>query len=380
MAARHAGIDAVTIRNTALFWLATALVFVLLLYEFSEILLPFVAGMALAYLLDPVADRLTGLGLSRTWAAALILGVFVVVLVMLLIIIVPVLATQAESFIINLPRYLDGLQKWLTQQAGTKLFRVLHISSTDIRGSLGSFVSDGTSMLTTLLAKVWSGSRVIVSIVSLAVVTPVVAFYMLIDWDRMIETVDGWLPRQSQPTIRALAAEMNLGVARFVRGQVSVSALVGLFYAVALSLAGLDFGLLIGLFAGLISFVPYLGSFGGGALAIGVALFQFPPDWTSVVVVAVIFLFGQFVEGNVLQPKLIGSKVGLHPVWLMFALFAFGALFGFLGLLIAVPSASALAVLIRFVLGKYLDSPIYWGQQRIRSVETEARGEHDEVA
>lgn len=369
-----------TIRNTALFWLATALVFVLLLYEFSEILLPFVAGMALAYLLDPVADRLTGLGLSRTWAAALILGVFVVVLVMLLIIIVPVLATQAESFIINLPRYLDGLQKWLTQQAGTKLFRVLHISSTDIRGSLGSFVSDGTSMLTTLLAKVWSGSRVIVSIVSLAVVTPVVAFYMLIDWDRMIETVDGWLPRQSQPTIRALAAEMNLGVARFVRGQVSVSALVGLFYAVALSLAGLDFGLLIGLCAGLISFVPYLGSFGGGALAIGVALFQFPPDWTSVVVVAVIFLFGQFVEGNVLQPKLIGSKVGLHPVWLMFALFAFGALFGFLGLLIAVPSASALAVLIRFVLGKYLDSPIYWGQQRIRSVETEARGEHDEVA
>jgi predicted PurR-regulated permease PerM len=369
----------VTLRNTFLFWLGAALVFLLALYEFSEILLPFVAGMALAYLLDPLADRLTRFGLSRTLAAALILGLFVVIGVVLLILIVPVLATQLESFFIKLPRYLDLIQRWLNQQAGSKLFKALHISSTDIRGSLGSLVSDGTSMATTLITSVWSGGRVVMSIVSLIVVTPVVAFYMLIDWDRMLETIDGWLPRSHRETICALAAEMNLGVARFVRGQVSVSLLVGLFYAVALSLAGLDYGLLIGIFAGLISFIPYLGSFGGGAAAIGVALFQFWPDWTSIAVIVAIFVFGQFVEGNVLQPKLIGSKVGLHPVWLMFALFAFGALFGFLGLLIAVPAASSLAVLVRFGLGKYLDSPFYRGQIRLSghrlSELTDARDE-----
>lgn len=368
-----------TLRNSGFFWLATTLVFCLLLYEFSEILLPFVAGMALAYLLDPLADRLVRLGLTRTWAAALILGLFLIVGIALLIIIVPVLVTQAENLAISLPRYFDFIQRWLNQQAGTKLFRAMHISPNDIRGSLGSLVSDGTTVLTTVISKVWSGGRTLISMVSLLVVTPVVAFYLLVDWNRMLSTVDGWLPLSNRDTIRALAGEMNLGVARFVRGQVSVSALLGLMYAVSLSLAGLDYGLLIGLVAGLISFIPYLGSFGGGALAIGVALFQFWPDWTSIAFVVIIFAVGQFIEGNVLQPKLIGSKVGLHPVWLMFALFAFGAMFGFLGLLIAVPAASSLAVLVRFALGKYLASPFYLGDAADRLSGDAVKAERDEV-
>jgi predicted PurR-regulated permease PerM len=186
---------------------------------------------------------------------------------------------------------------------------------------------------------------------------------MLLDWDRMIERLDGYMPRDHVDTIRMLVREMDRGVANFVRGQVSVSTLLGLFYAIGLSLAGLNFGLLIGLFAGLISFIPYVGSIGGGLLAVGVAVVQFWPDWTMVAVVAAIFAVGQFIEGNILQPKLVGGSVGLHPVWLMFALFAFGTLFGFLGMLIAVPAATAVAVLIRFALGKYLDSPLYRGRR-----------------
>lgn len=347
------------LRNTVLFWTGAALAFGLLLYVFSSILLPFVAGMALAYLLDPVADRLERLGLSRTLATALILVLFVLLALLALMIIVPVLGSQLQGLISNMPAYLDAAQRWLSQEAGTRLFRALRISATDIRGSLGALFSNGSAIMTTLLSSVWNGGQTLISIISLLVVTPVVAFYMLLDWDRMVATVDDNLPRHHRETIRALAREMNAGVANFVRGQVSVSALLGLFYAVSLSLAGLSFGLLIGLVAGLISFIPYLGSIVGGGLAIGVALYQFWPDWTWIAIIAGIFAAGQFVEGNILQPKLIGSSVGLHPVWLMFALFAFGTLFGFVGLLIAVPAAASVAVLVRFAFSKYRESQFY---------------------
>jgi len=349
----------VKLRNTVLFWTGAALAFGLLLYVFSSILLPFVAGMALAYLLDPVADRLERLGLSRAVATAVILVLFVLMALLALMIIVPVLGSQLQGLIANMPAYLDAAQRWLSHEAGTRVFRALRISATDIRGSLGALFSDSSAILTTLLSSVWNGGQTLISVISLLVVTPVVAFYMLLDWDRMVKTIDDNLPRHHRETIRALASEMNTGVANFVRGQVSVSALLGLFYAVSLSLAGLSFGLLIGLVAGLISFIPYLGSIVGGGLAIGVALYQFWPDWTWISVIIGIFVVGQFVEGNILQPKLIGSSVGLHPVWLMFALFAFGALFGFVGLLVAVPAAASVAVLVRFAFAQYRASPFY---------------------
>ncbi len=347
------------LRNTVLFWTGAALAFGLLLYVFSSILLPFVAGMALAYLLDPVADRLERLGLSRAVATAVILVLFILLALLALMIIVPVLGSQLQGLIANMPTYLDAAQRWLSHEAGTRVFKALRISATDIRGSLGALFSDSSAILTTLLSSVWNGGQTLISVISLLVVTPVVAFYMLLDWDRMVKTIDDNLPRHHRETIRALASEMNTGVANFVRGQVSVSALLGLFYAVSLSLAGLSFGLLIGLVAGLISFIPYLGSIVGGGLAIGVALYQFWPDWTWISVIVGIFVVGQFVEGNILQPKLIGSSVGLHPVWLMFALFAFGALFGFVGLLVAVPAAASVAVLVRFAFAQYRASPFY---------------------
>jgi predicted PurR-regulated permease PerM len=184
---------------------------------------------------------------------------------------------------------------------------------------------------------------------------------MLLDWDRMVAKVDGWVPRDHVETVRRLASDINRSTAGFVRGQGSVGLIMGVSYAIALTLVGLNFGLLIGLFAGLIGFIPYVGSLVGLVLSVGVAVVQFWPEWQWIAVVVGIFFAGQMIEGNVLQPKLVGNRVGLHPVWLMFALFAFGYLFGFVGLLIAVPAAAAFAVLVRFALERYLASPVYRG-------------------
>ncbi len=193
-------------------------------------------------------------------------------------------------------------------------------------------------------------------------VTPVVAFYLLYDWNRMVATVDTWIPLHQRATVHALAREMNEAIAGFVRGQTAVCLILGSYYALTLTFAGLSFGLLIGLASGLITFIPYLGSMTGLVVAVGVAVAQFWPEYTPILVVLGIFFFGQFLEGYVLAPKLVGESVGLHPVWLIFALFAFGYLFGFVGLLIAVPLAAVIAVLMRFALRQYLASPFYTGE------------------
>jgi predicted PurR-regulated permease PerM len=207
----------------------------------------------------------------------------------------------------------------------------------------------------------WSGGQAIISVFALLVITPVVAFYLLVDWDRMVATVDGWVPLRHRDTVRELAWEMHQAIAGFVRGQAAVCALLGLFYAVGLSLVGLNFAVLIGLTAGLLSFIPYVGSLTGLMVSVGVAVVQFWPDWTWILATLGVCVAGQFIEGNILSPKLVGASVGLHPVWLMFALLAFGSLFGFVGLLLAVPLAAMVGVLARFALRRYMASPLYLG-------------------
>jgi len=226
---------------------------------------------------------------------------------------------------------------------------------------LSSLLSSGFGLITTVFTSLWSSGVALVSVVSLFVVTPVVAFYMLLDWDRMVAVIDSWVPRDNVATVRGIAKDINTATAGFVRGQGTLCLVLGAMYATGLTLTGLNFGILIGLFAGLISFIPYVGSLTGLVLAVGVAFVQFWPDWTMIVAVAVVFFIGQFIEGNILQPRLVGKSVGLHPVWLMFALFAFGALFGFVGLLVAVPAAAAVGVLVRFALSRYLQSDLYFG-------------------
>jgi len=342
------------------FWLATGVVVVGLLWLLSEILLPFVAGMAIAYLLDPVTNRLERLGVRRRIAALLIVGVFVLVFIVLLLLFVPLLFNQLYALIANIPAYVTRLQTlalgmdvpWLREMLG----------SGDSSKTLNDLVSQGAGWLATFLRSLWSGGRALISILSLVVVTPVVAYYLICDWPRIISTVEQWVPLTHREPVHKLVADIDAAIAGFVRGQSGVCLILGSYYAVCLTVVGLNFGLLIGLLAGLISFIPFVGSMTGLLLGVGVALAQFWPDWTPIVAVLVVFMVGQFVEGYILAPKLVGENVGLHPVWLMFAMFAFGYLFGFVGLLVAVPVAAAIGVLLRSALARYRASAIYTGE------------------
>lgn len=353
--------SAVTLRRQVIFWAVTFVVLVLGLYVLRQILLPFIAGLALAYFLDPVADWLERLGLPRLAATFVILGLFLLVFVLALLLVLPILGDQVASFAQKLPGYVNTLVARANELTPPWLLEMIQQSGPKLSGSLSDVASRLAGWIGSLLGSIWSGGMALVNLVSLAVVTPIVAFYMLVDWDRMVAKVDSWLPRDHAETIRLLARQMNEAVAGFIRGQGTVCLSLGLFYAVSLTVAGLDFGLLIGILSGLLSFIPYIGSLVGGILSIGMALVQFWPDWIMVLTIAGIFAIGQFIEGNFLSPLLVGDRVGLHPVWLMFALFAFGYLFGFVGLLLAVPMAACVAVLVRYALKRYLSSPLYLG-------------------
>ncbi|MCP8939367.1 AI-2E family transporter [Alsobacter sp. SYSU M60028] len=342
------------------FWLAAAALFALAIWVFRDILLPFVAGLVLAYLLDPLADRLQRLGMGRLLATLLILALFVMIFTVALLLLVPIVVTDLAAFLAKIPDYARQLQQLLARY-GAPIAERFGGDLPDLQNSLGTFVSRGASWLGDLLTSLWSGGQALLGVVSLIVVTPVVAFYLLVDWDHMIATVDGWVPVRSRNTVRELAREINAAIAGFVRGQALVCLLLGTWYAVGLTLTGLNFGFLIGLLSGFLTFIPYVGSLTGLVLATGVAIVQFWPDPVMIGLVLAVFFSGQFLEGNILSPKLVGHAVGLHPVWLMFALFAFGNMLGFVGLLLAVPLAATVGVLARFSLRQYLASPLYAG-------------------
>ena len=355
-----------TLTRQMTFWVLTLLVGILALWVLREILLPFVASMALAYLLDPLANRLERLGVNRLVASLVIIGAFVLVFVALILVFVPLLTAQVGAFIEKLPGYVSRLQTLAMDPNRDWLRKIVGDGVADAQ--VGDIVKQGAGWIATFLKSLWSGGQALISIFSLVVVTPVVAFYLLYDWDRMVTTVDGWIPLHHRETVHALAREMDDAIAGFVRGQTAVCLILGSFYAVALTLTGLNFGLLIGLVSGVITFVPYVGSMTGLVVATGVAVAQFWPEYTPILTVLGIFFVGQFLEGYVLSPKLVGESIGLHPVWLMFALFAFGYLFGFVGLLIAVPLAAVIGVLARFALRRYLASPFYTGEPAGRPV------------
>lgn len=353
--------SAAELKRQVLFWAGALAALAVLLWVFSSILLPFVAGMAIAYFLDPVADRLERLGLSRLAATLLILGSFVLIIALALVIVIPVLVSQFNEFSVRLPGYVGMLQSYVAGLQDSMLPDWAKAQVGAVKDNLSGVLSQGMGLFVGVAGQIWTSGKAVVDVMSLLIVTPVVAFYVLLDWDRMIARVDSWIPRRHLADIRSIAADIDTAIAGFIRGQGSLCLILGIFYAVGLSVTGLNFGLLIGFFAGMISFIPYIGSIIGLVLAIGVALVQFWNDPIWIGVVAGVFVFGQFVEGNILQPKLVGESVGLHPVWLMFALFAFGLLFGFVGLMVAVPAAAAVGVIVRYGLSKYLASAIYRG-------------------
>jgi predicted PurR-regulated permease PerM len=350
-----------TFERQVAFWVTLLLLLLLLLWLLSEILLPFVAGAAIAYLITPVIDRMEKLGINRLAAALLIITVVVMAIVVVILLVAPILGGQLSSFIDNIPGYVARLQSLLSDPSRPWLQKILGASFSADK-SIGDLVTQGVGWLTAFLKSLWSGGRALVSLFSLVVVTPVVAFYLIFDWHRMIRTADSWIPVNQRATVRRLAREIDAAIAGFVRGQTAVCLILGSFYAVALSLTGLNFGLLIGLISGVITFIPYVGSMTGLILALGVAVAQFWPNYSSILMVLGVFLVGQFLEGNLLAPKLVGESVGLHPVWLIFALLAFGYLFGFVGLLVAVPLAATIGVLVRFALHRYRESSLYTGE------------------
>jgi predicted PurR-regulated permease PerM len=351
-----------TLQRQLGFWLFCLAGFVLFLYVFSGILMPFVAALILAYLLDPVVDRLERMGLSRLIGTILVMLVVTLAFVVVLIALVPVLANQLASFITKLPGYVERIQALVTTYGGPLIERVGGADRLrEIQAALSGGMGDAAKWAGGVLTSILSGGSTILGVISLLVLTPVIAFYLLLDWDRMLGTIDSWLPLGQAETIRRLASEMDQTVAGFLRGQALLCLILGLFYAVTLSMMGLNFGFLIGIISGIISFIPFVGSLTGLLLGGGVALAQFWPDVIWVLAVLAIFGIGQFVEGNILQPKLLGDAVGLHPVWLMFSLLAFGSLFGFVGVLLAVPVSAVIGVLVRFALSRYLASPLFSG-------------------
>jgi predicted PurR-regulated permease PerM len=313
-------------------------------------------GGAIAYFMDPLADRLERAGLSRAAATGVISIAALLLTVLLFLAVLPVLFNQLTALVNEAPVMFRRLQAFMLER-----FPDLQDQTSTMRQTLeniGKLIqSKGGELAQSLIGSAMG----VINAVVFIVVVPVVAFYMLLDWDRMVARVDEILPRDHAPTVRHLAREIDRVLAAFVRGQISVCLILGTFYAVALMLAGLNYGIVVGAIAGAVTFIPYVGAIIGGALAMGLALFQFWGDWLQIGIVAGIFALGQFLEGNVITPKLVGNSVGLHPVWLLFALSAFGSVFGFVGMLVAVPVAAALGVLARFAIDQYKQSRLYLG-------------------
>lgn len=345
----------------ATIWIAGVIVFAIFLHLLSSILLPFVVGMAIAYFLDPIADRLEQRGLSRTASTSVILLAFFIAAMSLVLLLLPLLQNQIVEFVKLLPSIIDAanvkaqlyLKKWRTDLPPEALEK--------IREAAGSYAGKIASWLSKVAVQVWSGGIALFNVLSLLIITPVVAFYLLRDWDLITTKVDSWLPRGSVQTFREQALAIDATVAGFVRGQSTVCLVLAAIYGISLTLIGLKSGLLVGVGAGFISFIPYLGAATGLVVGVGIAVFQFP-EWTSVGLVAGVFLFGQTLESYVLTPRLVGDRVGLHPVWIIFALLAGGALMGFTGVLIAVPTAAVIGVLVRFSLTRYMASELYSGK------------------
>jgi predicted PurR-regulated permease PerM len=342
----------------AWFWLIVGAVFVFLLYELRDVLLPFVLGAAVAFLFDPIADRLERLRMPR-WVATIIVLIGVnALLVGFVLLIVPLVQAQLWQLIARVPVYFDMARARLLPELERLVATYSPAGAEDLQKAATSYAGDAAKWLASGLGALVASGVALVNVLSILLIAPVVSFYLLRDWDAIVARVDSWLPRRSRSTLHELFAEMNETLTGFVRGQGLVCVFLALFYSIALSLVGLDFALVIGLFIGVVSFMPYVGTISGFIVSVGVALGQFS-DRTHVLIVVGIFVVGQMLEGNVVQPLFVGDRVRLHPVWIIFALLAGGSLFGFLGVLLAVPVAAVIGVLVRFAIRRYLTSPFY---------------------
>ncbi|MBF0678329.1 MAG: AI-2E family transporter [Devosia sp.] len=349
------------LRNQVLIWIGFFVVLILSLWIFRGILLPFVVGAALAYLLNPLVNQLQRWRFSRMWATVVVLLSILSIIVSLFFMLVPVIGQQIIELIQRTPSLYRDLQGLVTQYSPEISAWLGPERAAEVERGINEVARNLLGFIARLPAELVNIGMSGVSVVAFIVVAPVVAFYLLLDWEGMIRGIDNLLPRDHKSEIKGILGDIDSSMAGVLRGQGSVLLLDAAFYATALSLIGLNFGLAVGIIGGLLSFIPFVGAFVGFGLAVGIALVQFWPNLWMVALVCGIFLFWQFVEGNVLYPKLVGSSININPVWMMFALLALGALFGFTGLLLAVPMAAIASVLVRYGVRKYKESALYLG-------------------
>lgn len=353
------------VERQVLFWLAAVILVAFVVLVLQAVLLPFVAGMVIAYALNPIAERLVTLGMPRLLASALIVALMLIVLALALFFLVPLLLDQLQQLADSAPKELERartlLENWARERLGSQFepFRAsLDRAASELSSNWGSLAG-------IVAQSVWSQGRALVGFLSLLLITPLVVFYLLVDWHPMLAKIDGWLPRDHAPAIRRIAGEIDDAIAAFIRGQGLVCLILGVLYAAGLTWAGVRYGLLIGVVTGILSFIPFVGWALGLLTSSAVAIVQFWPDTTPLLKVIGVFALAQVLDAAFLGPRIVGPKIGLHPVWLIFALFVFSSLFGVVGVLVAVPVAAAIAVLIRFGIEVYLGSSIYRGRNAV---------------
>jgi predicted PurR-regulated permease PerM len=349
------------IERQLLFWLAALALLVAAIALLKEILLPFVTAIVIAYFLNPIADRFEAHGVGRVMAATMIVGLVAMLLALAVTLLGPLLFDQVRQLIAGLPSDLERLRAAVEGFARSWLGPNFPAFKASLDSSVASVSQNWTGTLAALVASMWSRGLALVNFLSLLLITPVVTFYLLVDWHPMLERVDATLPRDYAPTIRRLAGDINSAIAAFIRGQGAICLILGMLYAAGLSWAGIEYGLLVGLTTGLFAFIPVIGWLVGLLVSSGLAIVQFWPQLTPLIKVVGVLAAGIAIDTALLSPRLVGKKVGLHPVWLIFALFVFSYLFGLVGTLVAVPLAAAIAVLARFAVQVYLDSALYKG-------------------
>ncbi|WP_246371419.1 AI-2E family transporter [Marilutibacter penaei] len=346
-------------------WGALALVVLWLVWLLAPILTPFVLAALLGWLGDPLVDRLERSGRSRNVAVALVFTLMALLIVLALVILVPMIERQVVTVLDMLPKLRDWTMgtalPWLEQRTGVQLASWL-----DPRRLIDlarEHWDQAGGVAATFFGYVSRSGFALVTLVANAVLLPILTFYFLRDWDKLVERVALLVPRDHIGTVSRLAIESNDVLSAFLRGQILVMLALGAIYAIGLSVVGLKVGLLIGIVAGLISFVPYLGTATGVVMGLIAAFIQPGGDLTLVLMVAGVFIVGQMLEGYVLTPRIVGDRIGLHPAAVIFAIMAGGQLFGFLGMLIALPVAAVANVLLRFAQERYTHSRLYAGER-----------------
>jgi predicted PurR-regulated permease PerM len=346
-------------RWSTAFWLSGLALLLLMLWLLSPILLPFVVSMAIAYFLNPIVDRLEHWRIPRGLATALVLLLFLLAIVLIIKLLLPLLEVQIDRLKSNAPALVNQGNAELQQLIEVVQKRLSPEDIAHLRDMAGSWAASVVATAARVAEGLLTSGLAIANILELLLITPIVAFFLLRDWEKIVARIETWLPRQHAATIREQARLVDETLAGFIHGQLLVSLSLTLYYAILLSIARLDFALIVALLAGILSVIPFVGVTICFILTMGLALLQFGSDFTHVGIIFLIFVIGQTVESNVLSPKLVGDRINLHPVWVIFALLAFGTLFGFLGVLLALPAAAVIGVLVRFALGRYLASPLY---------------------